>query len=111
MSGPELELVNPGFGDLMVGRQPEGGIDGFLGLVVVEVPVGLLAPVLETGGFTQFDKATDVVEEVGEDDHHGCHVATEAGAILFSGGLVEGLNRFAPQPGSVRFIGELVVAF
>ena len=33
MSGPELELVNPGFVDLMVGRQPEGGIDGFLGLI------------------------------------------------------------------------------
>ena len=36
MSGPELEVVNPGFVDLMVGRQPEGGIDGFLGLIVVD---------------------------------------------------------------------------
>ncbi len=36
MSAPDLELVNPGFVDLMVGRQPEGGIDGYLGLVVTE---------------------------------------------------------------------------
>ena len=96
---------------LMVGVDTDEVFVQELGLVVVEVPVGLLEPVRETGGFTQFDKATDVVEEVGEDDHHGCHVATEAGTTLLPGGLVEGLDGLAPQPGRVRFIGELVVAF
>lgn len=66
MSAPDLELVNPGFVDLMVGRQPEGGIDGYLGLVVTEAEAGRLV--------VEFEVRDDHLTFIGN-MHGGCLAA------------------------------------
>ena len=42
MTRPALELANPKFIDFMVGRRSDGGIDGYLGIQVVEFEAGRL---------------------------------------------------------------------
>lgn len=66
MNGPELELVNPGFVDLVVGRKAEGGIDGYLGLVVVEAEAGRMV--------VEFEVRDDLVTFIGN-MHGGCLAA------------------------------------
>jgi uncharacterized protein (TIGR00369 family) len=66
MNGPELELVNPGFVDLVVGRKAEGGIDGYLGLVVVEAEAGRMV--------VEFEVRDDLITFIGN-MHGGCLAA------------------------------------
>ena len=61
------------------------------------------------GVVMDFDEVVDVVEEVREDERHGGHVATEFQAPVAVGGLMECLDRLAPQPGLHELAGELFV--
>jgi uncharacterized protein (TIGR00369 family) len=63
MTRPALELANPKFIDFMVGRRSDGGIDGYLGIQVVEFEAGRLV--------AEFDVGDDHVTFIGN-MHGGC---------------------------------------